>query len=230
LHGGDGGTLFVTRYESRPDTSVYADDSATSHSGSQVEPSAIAARYWYLADVGLTEGGGHEGSALRYALCLDPDSVVVPERLDDVVLVQRNDSTAGLWMPLDTERAPHGSGEYLCAEGLALFGEFSVGGAPSAFPDGGGPGGLPEEFALGAPYPNPASGAVTVPYDVAEAGAVRLSVYDLLGREVARLVDGEADAGRYEAVLEAGGLASGVYVVHLTAGRFADTRKVTLLR
>ncbi|HYE96561.1 MAG TPA: T9SS type A sorting domain-containing protein [Rubricoccaceae bacterium] len=230
LHGGEEGTLFVTRYESRPDTSVYADASATSHSGSQVEPSAIAARYWYLADVGLTPDGGHEGSALRYGLCLDPAEVVVPERLGEVVLVQRNDSTGGLWMPLATTRAPHGSGEYLCAEGLAHFGEFSLGGDPSAFTDGGGPGGLPEAFALGAPYPNPAVGAMTVPYDVAEAGEVRLSVYDLLGREVARLVDGETDAGRYEAVLSAGGLASGVYVVHLTAGRFAGTRKVTLIR
>ncbi|HYE95783.1 MAG TPA: right-handed parallel beta-helix repeat-containing protein [Rubricoccaceae bacterium] len=230
LQGGDGGTLFVTRYEARPDTSAYADASATAPSGAEVEPEAVAARHWYLADVGLTPDGGNPASALRYDLCLDPEGVVLPERLGDVVLVQRNDSTAGLWVPFDTQATPRGLGSYLCAAGLSLFGEFSIGGPPSAFPDGGGPGGLPDEFALGFPYPNPAFGAMTVLYDVAEAGDVRLSVYDLLGREVARLVDGEADVGRYEATLDTQNLASGVYVVQLTAGRFGDTRKVTLLR
>ncbi|HYE96407.1 MAG TPA: right-handed parallel beta-helix repeat-containing protein, partial [Rubricoccaceae bacterium] len=63
LGGGEGGTLFVTRYEGRPDTSAFAGASATSPSGAEVEPEAIAARHWYLADVGLTPDGGHPASA-----------------------------------------------------------------------------------------------------------------------------------------------------------------------
>ncbi len=63
-----------------------------------------------------------------------------------------------------------------------------------------------------------------------EAGRVTLAVYDALGREVARLVDGERPAGRYEVVLDGAGLPSGLYLVRLTAEGFAQTRRVTLLR
>src|SRR5690606_14400708 len=53
----------------------------------------------------------------------------------------------------------------------------------------------PAETALHAPAPNPAAGRVVVRYDVAKAGRVRVTVYDLLGREVAMLVDGAVAAG-----------------------------------
>jgi hypothetical protein len=59
---------------------------------------------------------------------------------------------------------------------------------------------------------------------------VRLAVYDLLGREVAVLVDGLQSPGRHEVTFDAHNLASGVYVYRLTAGSFSASRKLTIVR
>ncbi|PAP78174.1 FG-GAP-like repeat-containing protein [Rubrivirga marina] len=88
----------------------------------------------------------------------------------------------------------------------------------------------PSAFALGAPYPNPAAGLVTVPFAVAEPGAVRLAVYDVLGREVARLADGVAEAGAHAARLETRGLPAGAYVVRLEAGGAVATARLVVAR
>lgn len=98
-------------------------------------------------------------------------------------------------------------------------------GAPvAAEPDVGFPGG----YALHAASPNPASSSVTLRYEVPEAGSVRVVVYDALGREVAVLVGGSVPAGRHEAVFDAGGLPSGLYLVRMTAEGFRQTRTLTL--
>jgi hypothetical protein len=91
--------------------------------------------------------------------------------------------------------------------------------------------GVPAASALHAPYPNPSGGRVAVAYDVAARGRVRLAVYDLLGREVAVLVDGPREADRHEAVLDGRTLPAGVYLVRMTtAAGFTQTRRVTLVR
>jgi hypothetical protein len=83
-------------------------------------------------------------------------------------------------------------------------------------------------------YPNPASGPLTLRYTLPEAAQVRLSVYDVLGREVAVLTDAIQPAGMHEVAFERRGLASGVYVVRMEAGEGARaqvlTRRVTVLR
>ena len=75
---------------------------------------------------------------------------------------------------------------------------------------------------------------MTVHYRLAAAGAVRLAVYDVLGREVAVLADAVQPAGEHEALLGRSGLAAGVYLVRLVVGtgRAAEvlTQRVTLLR
>ncbi len=95
-------------------------------------------------------------------------------------------------------------------------------------------GSAPEVTALDAAYPNPFSGQgnVTLPFRLAEAGDVRLSVYDLLGREVAVLVDERVEAGRYEATWEGheADLASGTYVVRFTAGQQVMTKRLVVVR
>ncbi|MEM0961779.1 MAG: T9SS type A sorting domain-containing protein [Bacteroidota bacterium] len=88
----------------------------------------------------------------------------------------------------------------------------------------------PAVLDLGTPYPNPTPGAVTVPYAVPEAGPVRLSVFDVLGREVTVLVDGPSEAGGHEVRLDGGRLAPGVYVVRLTSDGEARVRSVTVVR
>jgi hypothetical protein len=88
----------------------------------------------------------------------------------------------------------------------------------------------PATPALHAARPNPFTARTAVAYDVAEAGRVRLVVYDLLGRAVAVLVDGEHAAGRYTVTLDGSHLAAGVYLVRMTAGDdFAQAQRVTVL-
>ena len=90
--------------------------------------------------------------------------------------------------------------------------------------------GVPVGLSLAvAPSPvGPAGGQVR--YDVSEAGTVRVVVYDVLGRQVAVLADGERSAGTHDVALDAGLLAPGVYVVRLTAGEASVVRRVTVAR
>ena len=89
---------------------------------------------------------------------------------------------------------------------------------------------LPSEFALEAPRPNPARGQALLRYALPVASVVRIEAFDLLGRRVAVLADGEQPAGWHEARLEAGALAGGVYVVRMTAATFAAAQRVTVVR
>ena len=78
--------------------------------------------------------------------------------------------------------------------------------------------------------PNPFQGQTTLRYAVSEATDVRLAVYDVLGREVAVLVEGRMEAGSHAATFDARGLAAGVYVYRLTAGAEVQTGRITLTR
>ncbi len=89
---------------------------------------------------------------------------------------------------------------------------------------------VPTAFALAAAYPNPFRSATTLSLDLPEATTVRLVVYDVLGRTVATLVDGELAAGSHALTLDGSALPSGTYLVRLTAGGFAATQRVTLIR
>ncbi len=78
--------------------------------------------------------------------------------------------------------------------------------------------------------PNPFVGRTTLRYAVEAPSAVRLAVYDVLGREVALLVDGAVEAGQHEATFDARGLAPGVYVYRLAVGAAVQTGRLTLAR
>lgn len=90
-------------------------------------------------------------------------------------------------------------------------------------------GAMPRGVRLAA-FPNPARGTATVTYEVGQAGGVTLSVYDVLGREVAVLIDGERTVGAYTARFETRGLASGVYILRLESDGQTRTQRVTVLR
>ncbi|HMB90150.1 MAG TPA: T9SS type A sorting domain-containing protein, partial [Rhodothermales bacterium] len=72
--------------------------------------------------------------------------------------------------------------------------------------------------------------ATTIRYAVPQAEQVRLTVYDLLGREVAVLVDRRMAAGEHAVVFEAAGLPSGMYLYRLEAGAFSQTRRLVLIK
>ena len=88
----------------------------------------------------------------------------------------------------------------------------------------------PRLFILGDPYPNPFNPVTSVPYALTRPARVRLSVHNLLGQEVAVLVDGVVQAGAHTAQFGTKRLASGTYLVTLEAGGRQETRTITLLR
>ena len=97
---------------------------------------------------------------------------------------------------------------------------------------------MPATFALGQNYPNPFNPSTVVSFQLPSVSRVRLVVYDLLGREVAVLVNEKMEAGFHEVKFDGSNLASGVYLYRLQAGdpstgsgrSFVQTRKLLLLR
>ena len=89
---------------------------------------------------------------------------------------------------------------------------------------------VPRSFALAQNYPNPFNPATVIRYEIPTAGRVRLAVFDLLGRELAVLVDEMKNPGSYAVQFEARDLASGVYLYRLEAGSQSIVRKMLLLQ
>jgi hypothetical protein len=90
--------------------------------------------------------------------------------------------------------------------------------------------GLPLLFSLSGCYPNPFNPMTTISYVVGEPVLTTLKVYDILGREVATLVNEVRAPGTYRAVWDAANYPSGVYTYRIVAGKFTDTRKMELIR
>jgi hypothetical protein len=87
---------------------------------------------------------------------------------------------------------------------------------------------IPEKFALNQNYPNPFNPSTVVSCQLPVAGHVRLAVYDMLGRQVAVLADGQYPAGQFAFRFDGSRLASGVYFCRLMAGSFVSTTKMVL--
>ena len=90
--------------------------------------------------------------------------------------------------------------------------------------------GAPTTYALYQNFPNPFNPTTVVSFQLPVTGNVRLVVCDLLGREVAVLVNERKEPGRYEVRFDAGGLSSGVVLYRITAGDFVQTYRMLLLR
>ncbi len=88
----------------------------------------------------------------------------------------------------------------------------------------------PIHFSLGQNYPNPFNPVTTINYSIAKSGQVTLKVYDVLGREVATLVNGFQPANNYRINFDASKLASGIYLYKLKAGEFIQTKKMILIK
>jgi hypothetical protein len=88
----------------------------------------------------------------------------------------------------------------------------------------------PTRYSLDQNYPNPFNPSTTIKFELPKASVVRLSVFDILGREVSILVNEKKDAGVHEVRFEAAGLASGVYFYRIQAGEFVQSKTFVLLR
>ena len=89
---------------------------------------------------------------------------------------------------------------------------------------------LPKEFELSQNYPNPFNPSTTFQFQIPEQNHVTLKVYDILGNEVATIVNGQLPTGSYNYQWEASGFASGVYIYRLQAGNFVKTKKLVLMK
>ncbi|PJA96551.1 MAG: hypothetical protein CO129_05955 [Ignavibacteriales bacterium CG_4_9_14_3_um_filter_34_10] len=89
---------------------------------------------------------------------------------------------------------------------------------------------VPTRFDLAQNYPNPFNPSTKIVYAVPSKSNVTLKVYNLLGQEVATLVNTVKNVGRYELNFNATNLPSGVYFYSLTAGNFTSTKKMMLLK
>jgi hypothetical protein len=83
-------------------------------------------------------------------------------------------------------------------------------------------------FELGQNYPNPFNPSTSISFAIPRSSFVSLQVYDVLGREIATLVNENLEAGSYKAEWNAAGQPSGVYFYRLTAGEFTDIGKMIL--
>lgn len=89
---------------------------------------------------------------------------------------------------------------------------------------------IPEGYSLQQNYPNPFNPNTTISYSIPTSGFVSLKVYDLLGNEIAALVNEEKTAGSYSVNFDASNLSSGVYFYKLFAGNYFEVKKMNLMK
>ena len=89
---------------------------------------------------------------------------------------------------------------------------------------------VPEEFYILRNYPNPFNPSTKVQFSVPQQSDVKITLHDMLGRELKLLFDDKVDAGMQEFVVDAGNFASGVYLVRMITGTFNKTIKISLLK
>lgn len=89
---------------------------------------------------------------------------------------------------------------------------------------------IPEVVELAQNYPNPFNPSTTIRFSIPEQSHVALTVYDLLGRKIAVLIDDDLSAGKYQHVFDASSIPSGVYLYQLRAGEFVETKQLMLLK
>ena len=88
----------------------------------------------------------------------------------------------------------------------------------------------PIDYSLSQNYPNPFNPSTTISYSIPADGYVTLKVYDVLGNEVASLVDEQKQSGIFDVYFNASALSSGVYYYTLKAGEFTSTKKLVLMK
>lgn len=89
---------------------------------------------------------------------------------------------------------------------------------------------IPSEFKLEQNFPNPFNPSTVIKFAVPERSMITLKVYDIIGREIAILINEERDAGWYEQSFDASALSSGIYIYRLSAGSKVFSKKMMLIK
>ncbi len=157
-------------------------------------------------------------------------------RITEKLIESRGTPTTTAEYEFIDSKVRNGVTYYYKLEDINLNGEKSLTGPVSARPDFGltlDQGEIPETYALSQNFPNPFNPETVIKYDLPENTSVQLIIYDLLGREVRRLVDGDMTAG-YQNVTWDGRdnagrqVSSGLYIYKIIAGEFIATKKMLL--
>jgi hypothetical protein len=88
----------------------------------------------------------------------------------------------------------------------------------------------PASYYLGQNFPNPFNPSTTINYSLAEHGLITIKVYNLIGKEMATLVNEEKPAGNYSVKFDGSSLSSGIYFYTMKAGDFTQTKKFILVK
>jgi hypothetical protein len=134
---------------------------------------------------------------------------------DPGTLYRRGFGSAGMWPPGALWDAAETLGDLTLATRTGVAGHSA---------------GEPTSFWIGQNYPNPFNPSTMIRFDVKDPCRVLLTVYDMNGREVARLADGKYEAGRHTVRFEAAGLPSAIYMVRMQAGDFTGARKIVVVK
>lgn len=89
---------------------------------------------------------------------------------------------------------------------------------------------IPSVFKLHQNYPNPFNPSTTINYSLPEASYVTLKIYDIIGNEVAVLINEDKNAGNHSVIFDASKFTSGIYIYQIKAGRFSDSKKLILIK
>jgi hypothetical protein len=89
---------------------------------------------------------------------------------------------------------------------------------------------IPKDYSLLQNYPNPFNPTTNIRFDLPKAGDVKLFVYDITGKVVSTIVNGNVDAGRHNITFNAENLSSGIYFYKLETESFADVKKMMIIK
>jgi hypothetical protein len=191
--------------------------------------------FWNPTPVHFTVRNRTEGRRVDF-LFADGDNNRTISRFDDLVILEESGGkSVATWelffQGTDSSRNPAPGDRFL----LKILKPFTAADVYEFRTDplavtGVASAGMPLEFTLFQNYPNPFNPATTIRYSLPGRAHVTLSVYNTLGQEVARLINGECTAGIHEVQFTASGLASGVYFYRIQAGAFVQTHKLLLMK
>jgi hypothetical protein len=89
---------------------------------------------------------------------------------------------------------------------------------------------LPESFSIYQNYPNPFNAQTSIQYSLSEPSDVTIEIYDLLGRKLETLVNGNQAAGNHQQEWNADSHSSGIYFYRIKAGEYSETKKMLLIK
>jgi hypothetical protein len=200
---------------------MYLSDNVSQPTKWQFPVSTTIAPLGYLivwADDGAGQTGLHASwklSASGEQICLsNPDLTVV-----DSVTFGMQATNHSL------SRVPNGTGPFVQAQVTFNAPNSLISNVGEETTDA-----IPTEYALEQNYPNPFNPTTTIHFQLPVKSHVTLKVYNVLGKEVASLVDGTEESGYKSVLFDASQLASGIYFYRLQAGNFVATKKLVLMR